>query len=226
MEISDYEKHQESFDQLFDTVSSYFAENAELSKELVNARKEFFDITGKLAETDKNYHNRINAFLLWFTFDWRTGSTLKTPFELFLMDLRINGDRGSLKVFSELSDHIHSLFEFVKTKDSSIIIRDIFTKSKYEINDSAYLMGISKGEFFETRIFRLNNRYHFSNYFIYHPFETKRVIIKQCKQLKKSGKSIKPFLFSLHSSHTKWGKYRNIDIKSIYHFDKSIPLAK
>ena len=169
----------------------------------------------------------MNAFLLWFTFDWTCKSLLKTPFEIF-KDNSINSENAfaSLEILQEFDNHIHSVFESLKLKSSIAIVRDLFTKTKYEITEPDFLFGSMKGTCFETRLFQIDGKLQFSNYFIQHPPTVIKAIKKRCKQIRKNRESTKPFLITLHSYHTKWERYRNIDIKNIYHFDKSIPEAK
>lgn len=216
----------EAFESVFEAFSHFYANHPQLSSELVAAREDYFRITGKLNETDLNFTNRMNAFLLWFTFDWTSKATLRKPFQVYVDESGIKGE--SLNGFSlvDLENHIHSLFETKKLTSDFAIIRDLKSKEKFKILQPDFLFQSPKGTYFETRIFKIDGEYRFSNYFIQHPLEVKRSIKKQCKQIRKAANSIKPFLMTLHSYHTKWERYRNININSIYHFDKSIPEAK
>ncbi len=217
----------DAFEEIFDKISGYFENHAELSNELVIAREDYFRLTGKLNETDVSFTNRMNSFLLWFAFDWKCSESLKSPFELFKQSV-IDGKTGlmDLEAVADIEEHVHSVFDTKKLTDNYAVVKDLYSKKKYEIVQPDFLFGSPKGTYFETRLFKIEGKYRFSNYFIQHPSEVKKDIKKRCKQLFKKGDSIKPFLIHLHSYHTKWERYRNINIKSIYHFDKSIPEAK
>jgi hypothetical protein len=216
-----------TFEEIFDSISSYFEKHSELSNELVIAREDYFRLTGKLNETDVSFTNRMNSFLLWFTFDWKCSESFMSPFEHFKQfvfkkdSTLVKGD-----MITDIEKHVHSIFDTKKLTDHYAVVKDLYSKKKYEIVQPDYLYGSRKGTYFETRLFKINGNYRFSNYFIQHPPEVKKDIQARCKQLFKKGDSIKPFLIHLHSYHTKWERYRNINIKSIYHFDKSIPEAK
>ena len=216
----------EKLEKGFEIISSFYDWDEFLLKEIVKAKKEYFGKTGKINETDKDFSNRMNAFLLWFTFDWRCKENLSTPFEIykqFLLKKELNDEFSMLEGYE---NHIHSLFELQKTTKGKTQIRDIYSNKKYQISDTDFLIGCLKGALFETRIFQVGESYHFSNYYIPHPLEVKKNIKKRNKQIRKTGESIKPFIFQLHSYHTKWERYRNISIKSIYYFDNSVPEAK
>ena len=211
---------------LFERASCYFDQHPVLSKELITAKEEFFITTGKIGENDNEFGNRMNSFLLWFLFDYQLPSTRTTPIDYYLTHLEKTDAAEDLKIIKAQKKHVHSLFFFVKERRGDIVIKDVYTGLKYNISDSRILIGHEKSAFFETRIFELDGIHYFANYFIHHPINVIKGIKRQIKQIKKNREPLKPFLLQLHAYHTKWNRYRNIDIKSIYHFDKSIPEAK
>jgi hypothetical protein len=224
--LKDSEKASAIFDHLFEKTSRYFGQHPVISKELVAAKEEFFTMTGKIGESDNEFGNRMNAFLLWFLFDFKLASTQTTPVDHYVSYLEETNPGEDLSIIQSQKGHVHSLFFFVKEKQGMFIIKDFYTGLKYNISDSRILIGHEKKALFETRIFEIDGTHYFANYFIHHPINVRKGIKKRLKQIKKNKESIKPFLLKLHAYQTKWRRYRNIDIKSIYHFDKSIPEAK
>ncbi len=215
-----------TFERLFEIINIYFDQHPVLSKEIVTAKEDYFRRTGKINEYDRDFSNRANSFLLWFFFDWTLSDRNSTPFDMYLEHLKEKEDTEGLSIIESQRDHVHSIFKLTKNKKDRIIIKDILSGQKFAIPDKQSLTGCIKGSFFETRVFLLDDTYSIANYFIHHPFNVRKNIRKRIKQIRKEKGSIKSFLIQLHSFHTKWTRYRNIDIKSIYHFDKSIPEAK
>lgn len=211
---------------LFEKMSRYFDEHDVLSKDLISAKELYFTQTGKIGENDNEFGNRMNAFLMWFLFDYQLPSTMTTPVDYYIAYSKKNSETEDLEILPTLKEHTHSLFCFVKEKQDQIIIKDLFSNQKHFISGSRVLIGQEKDAFFETRIFEVDGEYYFANYFIYHPVMVRRDIKRQLKLIHKKRESVKPFLLKLHSYHTKWQRYRNININSIYHFNKSIPEAK
>ena len=211
---------------LFERTSRFFDQHPQLSKDLISAKDTFFSMTGKIGENDNEFGNRMNAFLLWFLFDYQLPSTMTTPVDYYLEYLEKKGLQEDYDILSTQKKHIHSLFYFIKEKKDEIIVKDLYSRQKYRISDSRVLIGHEKDAYFETRVFELKGDRYFANFFIYHPVMVRKHIKRRVKQIRKKKESIKPFLLKLHLFHTKWKRYRNIDIKSIYHFDKSIPEAK
>ena len=224
--LRDSELASATFEHLFENTSRYFDQHPVISKELIAAKEEFFTLTGKIGESDNEFGNRMNAFLLWFLFDFTLESTQTAPIDNYVTHLNEINAGVELTVLQSQKKHVHSLFFFVKEKQNQVIIKDIYTGQKYNISDSKVLIGHDKNALFETRVFEIDGTHYFANYFIHHPIIVRKGIKKRLKQIKKNKESIKPFLLKLHAYQTKWRRYRNIDIKSIYHFDKSIPEAK
>ncbi|MBT3225920.1 MAG: hypothetical protein HOE30_02005 [Deltaproteobacteria bacterium] len=224
--FKDSELASSTFEHLFEKTNRYFDQHPVISKELISAKEEYFTITGKIGESDNEFGNRMNAFLLWFLFDFRLASTQTTPIDHYLAHLKDTKTGGDLTILRSQKDHVHSLFFFVKEKQDMVIIKDIFTGLKYNISDSRILIGHDKNALFETRLFEIDGTHYFANFFIHHPINVRKGIKRRLKQIKKNKESLKPFLMKLHAYQTKWRRYRNIDIKSIYHFDKSLPEAK
>ena len=214
------------FEYMFESLNTYINSREDNKRELIKAKQDYFDTTGKINDKDTDYSNRMNAFLLWFMFDWKLSSTKQSLFDGYLESLKIEDKDNIYKSMSVQKDHLHTLFSFIKFKNDKVVIKDIFSSVKYTIDDTNYLFGLSKKSIFESRLFNINNIQYLSNYLIVHPYETKKDILKAINNIRKKELNRKDFFIKLHSFHTKWKRYRNINIKSIYHFDKSIPAAK
>jgi len=214
------------FNEMFDKINNYLSIDYKFSNEIVDAKEKYFEITGKVNDDDLDFSNRMNAFLLWFTFNWKVSPGNVSPFDEYIEYLKKKEEKSEQNLMENQKNHIHSLFTFIKIKNNKTLIKDVFTSDKYNIKDIDYFNKVSKNTIFETRIFTFNNSFYFSNYFITHPNIAKKDIFKEAKNIKKNGLNKIDFLLKLHSFHTKWNRYRNINIKSIYHFDASIPAAK
>jgi len=214
------------FEDIFESISTFFDKHPQWSKELIIAKGTFFSLTGKIGESDNEFGNRMNAFLCWFIFDYKLPSAGTVPFNLFLEYSKKENLATDLGILQSQKEHIHSLFYFIKEKRDQIVIKDLYSGQNYKVSGSHVLVGQEKEACFETRLFEFGGKYYFANYFIYHPVIARKDIKRQVKLIRKKKEPIKPFLLKLHLYHTKWRRYRNINIRSIYHFDESVPEAK
>lgn len=214
------------FNQLFEQLAGFCEKDPEVSKEIFVAKEEYFQKTGKLKDNDPEFDNRMNAFLLWYLFDRRPTDLIDSPISLYCNWLKKNQKEHEIPVILQQKEHIQSLFLHEKTKNGKYIIRDLFTDRKYALPENNFLIGFPKGTIFETRLFKIEGKYCFANYFIHHPLEVNGAIHKQIKLIKAEISPLKPFFIKLQSYYVKWKNYRSIHIDSIYYFDKSLPEAK
>lgn len=220
------ESLQQRFESLFEQMSLFFDQHPVWSKEVIAAKKLFFEATGKIKETDDDFTNRMNAFLWWFLFDWQASSIDRSPIEYYYEKLNLEQSGQERRLIEQQRHHVHSLFCFVREKQGRLVVKDILTNRKYVLWGNLPLLHHLKQSVFETRLFCDHDRYVIANYLIHHPASVRSAIFKRVGQIRKQKRSIKPFLLQLHAYHTKWRRYRNINIKSIYYFDKSLPEAK
>jgi hypothetical protein len=217
---------QQRFEELFERAGLFFEQHPRLSLEIVTAKEAYFSATGRIKESDRDFGNRMNAFLLWFLFDWSLTSGGGRPLDHYLAYLEEAQDAAAISLLRQQQSHLHSLFDFVKRKSDICVIKDVLTGRKYKVSESRLWLDHTKGALFETRVFADDGVYFLANYLIHHPLEVRRGILKKVVGIRKANSSIKPFLMQLHASHTKWINYRHIHIKSIYHLDNSRPEAK
>ena len=215
-----------SFEEFFNRISTFCETNSVIAKEIFEAKEEFFSMTGKVRDDEVEFNNRMNAFLLWFIFDRKPYESLYSPISKYQIHLEKKGWLKELEVVNNQLIHVHSLFKFLKIKNGNTTIKDLISGVKYTLEDENTLIGMGKEIYFETRLFLFNDKRCFSNYFIQHPPIVNKGIRKQLKPVKQEKKLVKPFLMKLQTFNNKYLKYRSIDIKSIYHFDQSIPEAK
>lgn len=211
---------------IFERPSRYIDQDPLLSSELITAKDVFFSMTGKIRDSDEEFGNRMNAFFMWFLFDYQIPSAQKSPLELYITKYQSEITGEDLAILNAQLDHIHSLFHFVKEKKGETVVKDLYSGKKHRVSENRVLVRQERDAFFETRLFRVGEELHFADYFIYHPLPVRKAIKRRIRQIRKANESFPSFLLKLHSYHTKWRRYRNIDINSIYHFNKSIPEAK
>ncbi|MCC6808643.1 MAG: hypothetical protein IT381_14560, partial [Deltaproteobacteria bacterium] len=71
------------FQPYLDKLSAFVA-TPEFQAELQSARKDYFERTGEVFETDDAFDMRMASFLEWFIFDRKLDGKATTPVELYV----------------------------------------------------------------------------------------------------------------------------------------------
>lgn len=185
--------------------------------EVKRAKAEFFERTGKVAEGSERFESQMRAFLDWYLFDRPLDKPQLCPVKYFLEENKEKLDAAEYKIFEDLSQSVHSLFELQKVKKLDIYLKDLMDGEKYVVEDSEIYEGFSKGDVFETRLIRFGDRLVFGNSFVFHPKDCRSFILKQIKKVRYLDPTHKLGLLQrLSSMRLKTEQYPHIDVKHIY----------
>jgi hypothetical protein len=133
-------------EQLIEGVISQAASRAE---ELVQARKEWDELTGKLFDDDPLYEERTKGFLEWYALD-RRGLDQRSPIERLLADLPENDpDRDGFRL---LRNTHRSLFVVKRAQEHSIELDDLLTGCLWRVYERRAPLGLVEGDVFEARL--------------------------------------------------------------------------
>jgi hypothetical protein len=188
------------------------------NKELGAAKDEFEAAAGPIYESDRNFDARINAFHNWYILDRPLQGQGDTPLGYFL---EFNANSLAVeewKRYQELANHVHSVFELVKSGPQQAQVRDLLTGTRYRLDGTGQIQHLDKGALFNTRLFRHQEQWYFSNYLILHPGAVAREIREQAKRLRKAKGLAEPFLVQLILFQGRWEQYKQMDVRSIYRF--------
>lgn len=191
-------------------------------REVYNAKQEFFDKAGVIYEDDSEYESRMCIFMDWYLFDRDLPGVDLPPVKLYARSHRQEWDAETTKVFDDLSQSIHSIFQMKKKRlfSSGLVVVDLFSGKKYAVNDPQIKQNFSRGDVFEGRIVKYNDQFEFAKGFCFHPAEMKGFILSEIKKVRyqEKGKHTK-LIFQLSNMKLKHVRYHHIDVKHIYRFD-------
>lgn len=189
----------------------------EYLEEIKKAKKEFLKIIGEVQPGEELYEIFMNFFLNWYILDRKLSTKIQTPIQIFL-DQVPHGSNGKVMYF-HLNNTNLSLFEFLKnTKESSILVRDIFTDEKYRVFEPLGNHGFIKKGLFEARLVPTEHEYFvFFNDFIFHPeIAYKFIKTKVKKGIEKHILDKNTLMKQLMYLRLKLSRYQNIDAQTIY----------
>src|ERR1700722_5963953 len=156
------------YDKILEQLIQQFT-GPEFQREVLEAKREFFERAGIVDEEAINFETRMPQFLDWYMFSRELSTVHLAPVNYFVENHRADIDPQSLVHYENLTKSIHSLFEFKKLRESDLTIYDLFEKKKYTLEDSAITAGFNPDEIFEARIIPLEKTWVFSRGFCFHP---------------------------------------------------------
>lgn len=184
---------------------------------LLEAKNKYFELTGIINEEDEEFEFRMNCFNDWYLFHFLSDRSYTTVIKNYLESNQIND-----KVSKALLNVNHSLFEFIKVnRRSNIIIRDLISRDKYEIQNNLSEVTLMDNDIFTGRLIYFDDNYYLLKGLCFFPIEVRSILVKECKKYKKS-KDLKEktdFLLKLEFLKTKYIRYGHLDSKKIFRFD-------
>lgn len=203
----------EYMDKLVETVTI-----KEFSKEVIQAKKEYFHRVGEIFGDDKFFENRMVSFTEWYCFDRVSEKYRKPPLEHFIDANRHTWSKGEINIYMEFFKNVHSVFYFKKMKNNRFVIKNLCDSKEFAVSQNQSNLFLKKGEIFEARLIPFKGEYFFSGSFCFHPDQLYGKIKKIFKKKSNNQKEKLEFIFLLSSMSLKLERSRQINIKDIYTF--------
>lgn len=183
---------------------------------LIEAKKEYFELTGTLTEEDDEYESRMNSFNDWYLFQYLSKRKTKTVIKDYLEKVQVDDE-----IAKALLTLNHSLFEFSKINIfKKIVIEDVLHGKKIILPKDGLTIGIVKGDMFTGRLLNYKNQYYLLKGVCIYPESVKNILRKESKKIRKlkDPNQELSFLLKLESLKTKSLRYGHIDMTKIFVF--------
>lgn len=211
-----------SYEQCLEKLTDYFS-SAKYQKEVVKAKEQFFGDIG-ISETDtSDFERHLTLFFDWYLLTRPVTGTLLTPAK---MALNLDGFDMSTELrpfYEALAGARCALFEFVKSKGQDHYAKNLFTGEKVVVKMSTVNFLTPKGSIFSTHFAndKLNN--FFANGVIFHPLETRKFILEQCKKAQKQSYEEQiTLIYSLTRMYFKLDRYPHVTHQQIYSLTSAV----
>lgn len=185
--------------------------------ELKMAKKEFFDHTSLDQDLSEHFELRMNQFYDWYFFSRKLSQFGQTPLDSCFLVRELRFSDEEIKMVEILKKNTHSLFEFIKIKNSDVYIKDIIRNKKIVVKNSKVLFGFNEEEIFETRLIEIDGNYIFMKGFCFHPYSVKKIILEEVKKHRKNT-DLDPevLMFRLMKMRYKFEQYKHVNPEKIY----------
>lgn len=198
----------------------------DFADELKAAKEEFFGNTGTLDENRPNYNLRMHQFYEWYFITRPLRSYMKPPQNVCELQrgLRLTDeDRKTISILNQTQHHM--LFEFLKTKDKHIQVKNLLTNEKMQINTSHFVFGFDSKEYFQARVIEINSEKFFLNSFCFHPESSQKFIQSEVKLIRANKDlNLEDLLLRLNKMRYKFEQYKHVRPEQIYTNDNKLGL--
>ena len=189
----------------------------EYYKEVFQAKQEYFEKAGVVYEEDAEFENRMCIFMDWYIFERELPSVDLPPIKLYFRNNKELFTPEEQEIHKDFCNTVHSVFYLLKVSAKAIVVRDLFTKKKYEVEEAELTAGFQQGDIFEARLIPFKGSFQFSKGFCFHPVEMEKFILSEIKKVRFQDKSRQTkLILQLSSMKLKHTRYQHINIKHIY----------
>lgn len=209
--------------QLFERLLA-FATEARFSEELKSARALYVRATGESFEEDASFETRAQAFLDWYVFDRRLGTTEQVPASLFADSPEGAPYARELGLWARTT---HGLFTVEGVgRGGRVDVSNVVTGAEYRVQDS--FDGARAGDFFEARLVPWEGRLVFSPAFLFHPREIlgrfRKSLVKARKGRYLAG--VQELTWMLARMASRAEHYPRMQRDAVYDFERPPPMLE
>jgi hypothetical protein len=187
--------------------------------ELLEARAEYFKLTGEIFDDDKQLEMRMASFLEHYVLDRVSPHRGKTPAVEYWEKLAAEEPQRA-PLFKGFTQTLHGLFEVRKLGQGFVRVRELFDGEDHDVTERRVLAGLKKGDILEARLVPFDEKLWFSSAFCYHPPAAFKSILKEVKRRRKQepARPRSDLIFDCAKRSLKADRYRQIAIEKIYDF--------
>jgi hypothetical protein len=191
--------------------------------DLLQAKAQYFELTGEVFEDDRSFEMRMASFLDFYLFDRPQPGNSKTPAQEFLEVNQADPRPERVSALRAFTETVHGIFEVRKLAKGLVRLRELFSDKDYDVTERRSVVALQKGDILEARLVPFAGNLIFSAAFCYHPREAISVIKKEVKRRRKKEPERSPLelVYEAAKRAIKADRYRQIAVEKIYDFQSS-----
>ena len=142
-----------SYQPYLDQLIAFASSRGARKPDLLDAKAEYFQLTGEVFEDDKQFEMRMASFLDYYLFDRVSPETEKTPAQE-LFELRLQSatpERGQRR--SAASPRRCTGSSRCASSGKGIVrLRELFSGKDFDVTERRHIAGLEKGDILEARL--------------------------------------------------------------------------
>jgi hypothetical protein len=201
--------------QLIDRLSERYGEG-EHKLEAMRAREEYFERAGKVFDDDAElFEGRMAAFLEWYVLDRPfAGGAVPPVVRLLETDKALSVEER--RALAALATTHRSLFQLYSETDRVLDIEDVIGGARFRVRERRSTVGIAPGDLFEARLCWDGTDVIFGRTFLFHPPDTRDVILDWIERTAAGGASRAEMLFHLSRLYVRWHRLGHTGAAKVY----------
>ena len=183
---------------------------------LINAKQDFFKITGNLNDDDDDYDLRMQSFNDWYLMQYCLPDVHRTPMADYIFSHNLDEDIAKV-----LLSFKHSLFQYTgEKKNGAAIFRNLKDDKKMIVRDKKVAPMFVKGDVFLARYFELKGEIIFMLGVCVIPTVVKSRLIKELKKIEQfnSKRDEQSLMLKIEYLKTKSLRYSHLALEKIFSF--------
>lgn len=183
---------------------------------LLEAKKEYFTITGQANDDDHDFEARMSSFNEWYVLQFISKRGTRTVMSDYLINNQVND-----LLAKALSSVNYSIFEYVGKNFRGLpTLYDMLHDTKITLPKDGVLPSIIKDDIFVGRVITFEGANYLMTGLCVIPKEVRATLKKECKRIRKlkNPQEEHKFLLKVESCKTKWIRYGHVDATKIFVF--------
>jgi hypothetical protein len=193
--------------------------------DLLDAKAEYFRLTGEVFEDDQIFELRMASFLDYYLYDRVSPISKVTPaVELYQLRQQ-GGSPEEANAFRCFTETVHGLFEVRKLGKGLVRLRELYSGKDFDVTERRHVAGLEVSDVLEARLIPFAGHLLFSAAFCFHPRVAVKAIKTEVKRRKKKEPERSPveLVWECARRAVKVERYKQISVERIYDFSQNTP---
>ncbi|MCP3099591.1 hypothetical protein LZ198_12005 [Myxococcus sp. K15C18031901] len=192
--------------------------------DLLDAKAEYFRLTGEVFEDDKLFELRMASFLDFYLYDRVSPPAGKTPAVEFYEQRAASSSPEESNAFRSFTETVHGLFEVRKLGKGLVRLRELYSGKDFDVTERRHIAGLETGDILEARLIPFGGHLLFSSAFCYHPRVAVKAIKAEVKRRKKKEPERSPdeLVWECARRALNMERYRQLAVEKLYDFEQKV----
>lgn len=204
-----YHKFTEYYDKFIENVAVSLSD-----REIAEAREEFFDLSGRVTETDPSMELRYQWFNEYLVFDYKIDGL--SPAQRILKTYRDFSEHEH-RIFLGFTNFVSGIFLTKSIRSDIISVNNLYDDKTYNVIVPSEGSILEKGAIFQGKLFSFQSEYFISPSVLIHPEFVSWLIVKVFKKkIKGDDLRFKEFFYLLSRLKLKQERFPRVPPVEIY----------